>query len=106
MKMNTRIYCLTTDKEIQSFYLEAEGETHYLFSQQYKRGVKEYFGSGVHIDAAMDFSRARHNAAILHTMRKLPSYIKYVEKEYGLEVLRQTARKNAGYNSYSKIRIS
>lgn len=104
--MKTIIYCLTTDKAVQSFYLEADGETHYLFSQRYKRGVKEYFGSGVHIDAAMDFSRARHDASILRTMQKLPSYIKYIEKEYGIEVLRQTVRKNAGYNPYTKYRIS
>jgi hypothetical protein len=57
--------------------------------------VKEYFGRGVHIDAAMDFSRAHNDTAILNTMRKLPSYIKYIEKEYGIEVLRKTARKNA-----------
>ena len=100
--MKTNIYCLTTDKGIQSFYLEAQGETHYLFSQSFRRGVKEYFGQGVHLDAAMDFSRARHDDAIVRTMKKLPSYIKYIEKEYGIEVLRQTARKNA----YSKRRVS
>ena len=91
--MKTSVYCLTTDKGVQSFYLEAYGETHFLFSQNYRRGVKEYFGRGVHIDAAMDFSRAGRNSAVLSTMTKLPSYIKYVEKEYGIQVLRQTARK-------------
>ncbi len=100
--MKTNVYCLTTDNGVQSFYLEACGETHYLFSQNYRRGVKEYFGQGVHIDAAMDFSRARNNTAVLNTMRKLPSYIKYIEKEYGIEVLRKTARKNA----YSKRSIA
>jgi hypothetical protein len=93
--MKTSVYCLTTAKGVQSFYLKACGETHFLFSQGYKRGVKDYFGGGVYLDAAMDFSRARKNTAVLNTMRKLPSYIKYVEKEYGIEVLRQTARKNA-----------
>lgn len=93
--MKTNIYCLTTGKGVHSFYLEACGKTYYLFSQNFRRGVKEYFSQGVHIDAAMDFSRARHNTAVINTMRKLPSYIKYIEKEYGLEVLRQTARKNA-----------
>ena len=94
--MKTSVYCVTTGKGEQSFYLEACGETHFLFSQNFRRGVKEYFGAGVHIDAAMDFSRARSNTSLLKTMSKLPSYIKYVEKEYGIEVLRQTARKSAG----------
>jgi hypothetical protein len=100
--MKTNVYCLATDKGLQNFYLEACGETYYLFSQNYRRGVKAYFGQGVHIDAAMDFSRAHNNTAILNTMRKLPSYIKYIEKEYGIEVLRKTARKNA----YSKRSVA
>lgn len=100
--MKTNVYCLTTDKGVQTFYLEACGETHYLFSQNYRRGVKKYFGQGVHIDAAMDFSRAHNNTAILNTMRKLLSYIKYIEKEYCIEVLRKTARKNA----YSKRNVA
>ena len=100
--MKTNVYCLTTDKGVQSFYLEAFGETHYLFSQNYRRGVKAYFGHGVHIDDAMDFSRAHRDSAILSTMRKLSSHIKYIEKEYGIEVLRKTVRKNA----YSKRRVA
>ena len=100
--MKTNVYCLNTDKGVHSFYLEANGETHYLFSQTFRHGVKEYFGQGVHIDAAMDFSRAKNNTAVINTMRKLPSYIKYIEKEYGIVVLRQTVRKNA----YSKRSIA
>ena len=96
--MKTNVYCLTTDKGIHSFYLEAYGKTHYLFSQSYRRGVREYFGQGVHLDYALDVSRAGYDSAIIRTMRKLPSYIKYIEKEYGIEVLRQTARKNAYRN--------
>ena len=93
----TRIYCLTTDKDVQSFYIEACGETHYLFSQNFRRGVKEYFRGGVHLDAALDLSRAKNNTALIKTMKKLSSYIRYIEKEYGLEILRQTIRKNSGY---------
>ena len=93
--MNKKVYCITTEKGIQSFYLEACGETHYLFSQNFRRGVKEYFGAGVHLDAAIDYSRAGHDAAILRTMRKLPAFIKYIETQYGITVLRRTAKRNA-----------
>ena len=89
----SKIYCTNSSHGTHTFYLEANGETHYLFSQSYKRGVREYFGKGVHLDAAMDFSRAKKNVAVLHTMQKLPSYIKYVEKAYDLQILRQTSRK-------------
>ena len=91
----SKIYCVNTSHGTHSFYLEANGETHYLFSQRFTSGDKAYFGKGVHIDAAIDFSRAKRNATVLHTMQKLPSYIKYVEKTYGIEVLRQTSRKKA-----------
>lgn len=93
--MKKKVYCLTTDKAVQSFYVEVCGKSHYLFSQRFRQGVKEYFGKGVDIDMALDFSRAKNDTAVINTMRKLPSRIKYVEKEYGIEVLRQTARRNA-----------
>ena len=99
--MKANVYCLTTDKGVQSFYLEACGETHYLFSQNYRKGVKSYFGAGVNIDDAMDFSRARGDSAIIHTMRKLPAYIKYIEKEYGIAVLRSTAKRKSTYKRRS-----
>ena len=96
--MKTNVYCRTTARGIQSFYLEAEGESHYLFSQKFRRGVAQYFTQGVCIDAAMDFSRAHRDTAIIHTMKKLSTHIKYAEKEYGIVVLRQTFRKNTFLN--------
>ena len=91
--MKATIYCKSTDHDVHSFYLEADGKTHYLFSQPYKYGVRSYFSRGVHLDAAIDFSRAGKDTGVIHTMEKLPSYIKYIEKEYGIAVLRRTARK-------------
>ena len=77
---------------------EASGETHFLFSQDYRRGANEYFRNGVRLDDALNFSRAKGDNAIKRTMEKLPSYIKYIEREYDLEILRQTAKKNAKHN--------
>ena len=92
--MANTIYCETTAKGVQSFFINANGETHFLFSQNFRRGVKDYFERGVRIDEAINFKRANGNSAIIHTMEKLPAYIRYVEREYGMEVLRRTARKN------------
>lgn len=93
--MVTTIYCTPTAKGIHNFYIEAGGETHFLFSQNYRRGVNEYFRDGVRLDDALNFSRAKGDNAIKRTMEKLPSYIKYIEREYDLEILRQTSKKNA-----------
>ena len=99
--MANTIYCKTTEKGVQSFFINANGETHFLFSQNFRRGVKDYFERGVRIDEAINFKRANGNSAIIHTMEKLPAYIKYVEREYGMEVLKRTARKNQTYKRKS-----
>ena len=99
--MANTIYCETTAKGVQSFFIKANGETHFLFSQNFRRGVKNYFKHGVRVDEAINFKRANGNSAIIHTMEKLPAYIRYVEREYGMEVLRKTARKNQTYKRKS-----
>lgn len=99
--MTNIIYCRNTEKGIHNFYIEANGETHFLFSQSYKTGVRDYFGRGVSIDEAMNFKKANGNTAVIRTMEKLPSYIRYIEREYGMEVLRRTARKNQGHKRKS-----
>ena len=99
--MANTIYCETTAKGVQSFFINANGETHFLFSQNFRRGVKDYFERGVRIDEAINFKRANGNSAIIHTMEKLPAYIRYVEREYGMEVLRRTARINQTYKRKS-----
>ena len=99
--MANTIYCETTAKGVQSFFINANGETHFLFSQNFRRGVKDYFERGVRIDEAINFNRANGNSAISHTLEKRPAYIRYVEREYGMEVLRRTARKNQTYTRKS-----
>ena len=99
--MKHTIYCKTAAKGEQSFYIVANGETHFLFRQNFRRGVKEYFGQGVCLDRAMNFAKAKGNTALMHTMEKLPTYIKYIEREYGLEVLKSTARRNANQRKKS-----
>ena len=93
--MKATIYCKATDKGIHTFYLRSEGCDYYLFRQNYRRGVNEYFRDGVRLDDALNFSRAKGDNAIKRTMEKLPKHIEYIEREYDLEILRKTAKKNA-----------
>ncbi len=93
--MKSTIYCTPTDKGIHTFYLVAAGQEYYLFRQNYRRGVNDYFCDGVNLDRALDFSKARRDEAIVKTMRKIPVYIKYIEKCYGIEILRATAKRNS-----------
>ena len=91
--MTTKIYCRTTGAGVQSFYLVHRGEEHFLFSQDYRVSVRDYYGRGVMVDRALNNPRAGENAALRKTMEKLPAYIRYVEKEYGITVLEQTRRR-------------
>ena len=93
MKKST-IYCKTTSKGVQSFYANVHGQDHFLFSQNYRTGVRNYFIRPKSIDKALDFSCANGDFCLVHTMEKLPSYIRYIEREYGIEVLDKTRRKN------------
>lgn len=91
--MKDTIYCKRTDPGIHSFYLVASGQEYYLFRQNYRKGVQKYYGSGISVNVALDFSRAHRDDAIERTMTKLPVYIKYIEKEYGIMVLERTKRR-------------
>ena len=99
--MKTKIYCETSIKGAHSFFMINNGQEYYLFSQDYRKGVQEYYSRGVSLDEAINFAKSRKDNAIRRTMSKIPMYVKYIEKEYGKEVLEQTKRKNR-YNNIVK----
>ena len=98
--MKTMIYCETPEKAVHAFYMLNEGEIYYLFSQDYRKGVQDFYHKGVRLDESLDYSKAHKDTAIERTMSKSPMYIKYIEKEYGMEVLERTKKRNrsAGNN--------
>ena len=102
-QMKTRIFCKTTSKGVQSFYLQCNDGTFFLFCQNYRRGVKEYFSCGVTLSDALDFSHGGTNSAIKKTKEKLPSYIRYIEREYDISVLEKTIKKK-GQRAGCKLR--
>lgn len=93
--MKPTIYCKEKTKGMHSFYIIADtGLEYFLFSQSYRKGVQNYFGKGVRLDQARNFAKSSKDSAIMRTMQKLPMYIKYVEKEYDIEIFEQTRKKN------------
>ena len=93
--MKPQIYCKVTAKGEHCFYLLAEGQEYYL--------VHTYFSSGIRLDEVYNFSKAKHDNAIIRTLAKLPVYIKYVESEYGIAVLKQTIKKQLGVQESGRI---
>lgn len=101
--MKTMIYCETTEKAVHAFYMLNEGEIYYLFSQDYRKGVQDFYHKGVRLDESMDYSKAHKDTAIERTMSKIPMYIKYIEKEFGIEVLEQTKKRNRCFSNNLRI---
>lgn len=95
--MATMIYCRTTEKGTQSFYLLDGKDEYYLFSQAYRKSVRDYYRHGVVLNKSIDHSRSHNNMALERTMSKIPMYIRYIEKEYGIAVFEQTKRKKRRY---------
>lgn len=87
--MKTKIYCKTIAKGQQAFYLVVNNKEYYLFTQNYRISVKDYFASGISIQESTNYANA-HSAAVRNTLDKLKSYIPYIEKEYGIAVMTRT----------------
>lgn len=88
------IFCKGSDlhDNTQDFYLVIGQDRYFLFKQPYRKGVQEYFGNGVSIEKAFNHSWNKLDRAVLRTIDKIPQYIRYVEREYGISVLKQTKK--------------
>ena len=88
-----KVYCKNETHGFLDFYLHADFNEFLLFRQTYRTSVARFFSNGVLINKALDFSGTNHNTALIRTISKLPAYIRYIEKEYGVTILEQTRRK-------------
>ncbi len=102
-KMKNYIICKRTERAKTSFYLVFNNAEYYLFTQNYRKGVKDYFLNGATIDEALDTGKGRFDSALMKTMEKMPAYIRYIEKEYGITVLRQTKKKEERRSITNKV---
>lgn len=87
-----KIFCKRSD-ERHEFYLLAGGTEYYLFDQSFRRGVAEFFRNGVIIAKALNHGIGRRDYAIHQTMDKLKMYIKYIESQNDITVLKKTSKK-------------
>ena len=98
-----RVFCesyydFNNEQAYQDFYLTHDGRDYFLFRQEYRKGIKEYFGrGGVDIDRAIKNNWNKLDTAVIRTIDKIPSYIRYIEKQYGIAVLEQTKKRRLKY---------
>ena len=101
--MKAKIYCIRQNDK-QLFYVSKNGKDYYLFSEKSRKVVDNFFSKPLTYDEATDFSKARRNFYVMNTMKKIPSYVRYIEKYYGI-VLTNKGQKRANNEKYSRIYV-
>lgn len=91
--MKSIVYC-KTKRGVLDYYVTADGKEYFLFRENFHKTNKDYFMNGVDVRQITDFSRTT-SASVKRTLEKLPSYIRYVEKEYDLAVAEKTKKAQA-----------
>ena len=99
--MKPIIFCKTTSKGTHTFFIKMDEGTKYLFKQNFRRGVNNYFSGGVSVGQLFDVCKT-NDYSVRHTKQKLQSYLKYIEKEYEVSVLNADKRKHNKLKSQLK----
>lgn len=79
------------------FYLQFDGETYFLFNQRYRSNIPMFFESGMPLEMALKMPKKKAPVVIKNICEKLPTYIRYIEKEYEIAVLDKTMKKGRVY---------
>ena len=87
--MKAKVFCKTVDKGVQAFYVKVDGKDYFLFRQDFRKSVKEFFQFGVNVNVINNYSLA-HSVAVRKTLDKLPTYLHYIEKEYDVYIYEKT----------------
>ena len=90
--MKNFIYCTTTAKGEQSFYLMTQKTKYFLFAQAFRRSNKDVFGQGISLFELRKLKK-HCSYSVRHTAEKLPAYIRYIEQEYDILIMETTKRK-------------
>lgn len=103
--MAAKVYCRTTAKGVQTYYLTAGKEDYYLFDADYRKSNKEFFSQGRYIQELLDAKR--HNStSVRRISTRLINAVRYIESEYAICVFQQTAKKQQKKRSNKMFRKS
>lgn len=91
--MSGKVFSKVVANGTESLYIKIKGREYFLFSQNHYKSVSEFYGDGVDLNRALDFT-ACDRIPVHKTMEKLRAYIPYIEKEYGICILNKTFQKS------------
>ena len=92
--MNSIVFCKTTEKAIHSFFVKVNGKDYFLFKQDFKKSNKDFFYNGVSVYDISNYSGI-HSTSVKKTLDKLPTYLRYIEKEYDVAIYDKTKQKQS-----------
>lgn len=72
------------------FFVSAAGEEHFLFSQGFRASLWDRYRFGVRLEEALDFGNYAAHPADRKLCEKLFRILPYIEKEYGVTLLRKS----------------
>jgi hypothetical protein len=87
--MQAKVYCKTVAKGRQAFYLNANGKDYFLFEQDFRKSNKEFFVKGYYLTDKVDYTKVK-STSVRKTLNKLPSFIRYIESEFGVSIYNKT----------------
>ena len=84
---NTTIKCRIDSKSGNlDFYAECSGESRYIFTRKFRKTLFGYFKNGVSVYKLFELGRAHGNEVVINTTLQLREALKYLEKEYGIQI--------------------
>lgn len=90
--MKATVYCKTTARGVQTYYLNDGKRDYYLLKSGYHRSNRDFFSQGRSIQEVVA-SRKNKSTSVRKARDRLLGAIKYIESEYGLCLLQKTAKK-------------
>ena len=100
--MSAKIYCKTTAKGVQKYYL-TDGKRNYdLFESSFRKSNRDFFSRGRSIQEVLDAKR-HVSASVRRISVRIISMVKYVESEYGVCVFRKTEKKQQSKRRSTKL---
>ena len=85
--------------KVLDFFAEDEQERVYIFSRKYRTNLFNYFRKGISTRNLYDFTKTRRSSVVINTILQLRTHLRFIEKEYGVEILEKRGEnKKPKYN--------
>ena len=86
-KSTTWIVCRDASQKGKiNFYMVSGGRSYYLFTQKFRHSIWEFFRNGVRFEKALDYGKAKHDAAIINVMQRIRRHINYMMRTENVEI--------------------